>query len=196
LAAALSVEPGELTNEGGVTILEEREGNRVRMVRQYDDFTLERSYDTSRLDEVYRLILEGWLGGVPETHARPRGDVRSRAGRGISLQGNSNQTNGRGIRTRPTHNVCDTWLSQDWRETAYPPGSSGFATGSTVYPRCGITIPGDSRDIRPLDSGVRSLAPPTGYTSRQNSLTQFRMRPPSKHYPECVRTITSRAASR
>lgn len=61
LAAALSVEPGELTNEGGVTILEEWEGNRVRMVRQYDDFTLDISYDTSRLDEVYRLILEGWL---------------------------------------------------------------------------------------------------------------------------------------
>ena len=62
LAAALSVEPGELTNEDGATILEEREGNRVRVVRRYDDFTLDISCDTSRLDEVYRLILEGWDG--------------------------------------------------------------------------------------------------------------------------------------
>ncbi len=62
LAEALSVEPGELTNEEGVTLLEEREGNRVRVVRQYDDFTLDISYDTSRLDEVYRSILEGWDG--------------------------------------------------------------------------------------------------------------------------------------
>jgi hypothetical protein len=22
------------------------------------------------------------------------------------------------LAVRPTHNVCDTWLSQDWRETA------------------------------------------------------------------------------
>lgn len=22
------------------------------------------------------------------------------------------------VEGRPTHNVCDTWLSQDWRETA------------------------------------------------------------------------------
>ena len=66
LAAALSVEPGELTNEGGVTILEEWEGNRVRMVRQYDDFTLERSYDTSRLGDVYRLLLEASLSSSPE----------------------------------------------------------------------------------------------------------------------------------
>jgi hypothetical protein len=56
------VEPGELINEGGVTILEEREGNRVRVVRRYDDYTLDMSYDTSRLDEAYRLILEGWDG--------------------------------------------------------------------------------------------------------------------------------------
>ena len=62
LAAALSVEPGELTNEDGATILEEREGNRVRVVRRYDDFTLDISCDTSRLDEVYRSILEGWDG--------------------------------------------------------------------------------------------------------------------------------------
>ncbi len=62
LAEALGVEPGELANEEGVTILEERVGDRVRVVRQYDDFTLDISYDTSRLDEVYRLILEGWDG--------------------------------------------------------------------------------------------------------------------------------------
>ena len=37
LAEALGVEPGELANEKGVTILEGREGNRVRVVRQYDD---------------------------------------------------------------------------------------------------------------------------------------------------------------
>jgi transcriptional regulator with XRE-family HTH domain len=59
LAEALGVEPGELTSEEGVTALEEREGNRVKVVRQYDDFTLDISYDTSRLYEVYRLILEG-----------------------------------------------------------------------------------------------------------------------------------------
>ncbi len=62
LAEALGVEPGELANEEGVTILEERVGDRDRVVRQYDDFTLDISYDTSRLDEVYRLILEGWDG--------------------------------------------------------------------------------------------------------------------------------------
>ena len=71
MAAALSVEPGELTNEGGVTILEEREGNRVRMVRQYDDFTLERSYDTSRLGDVYRLLLETSLSSSPEVAEWP-----------------------------------------------------------------------------------------------------------------------------
>lgn len=62
LAEALGVEPGELANEEGITILEERKGNRVRVVRQYDDFTLDISYDTSRLDEAYRFILEGWDG--------------------------------------------------------------------------------------------------------------------------------------
>jgi transcriptional regulator with XRE-family HTH domain len=62
LAKVLDVEARELINDEGVTILEEREGNRVRVVRTYDDFTLDISYDTSRLDEVYRLILEGWDG--------------------------------------------------------------------------------------------------------------------------------------
>jgi transcriptional regulator with XRE-family HTH domain len=62
LAEALGVEPGELANEEGVTILDEREGNTTRVIRRYDDFTLEISYDTSRLDEVYRSILEGWDG--------------------------------------------------------------------------------------------------------------------------------------
>jgi transcriptional regulator with XRE-family HTH domain len=62
LAEALGVEPSELANEEGISILEEREGNRVRVVRQYDDFTLNISYDTSRLDAVYRSILEGWDG--------------------------------------------------------------------------------------------------------------------------------------
>jgi transcriptional regulator with XRE-family HTH domain len=62
LAEALGVEPGELANEEGVTILEEREGNTTRVIRRYDDFTLEISNDTSRLDEVYRSILEGWDG--------------------------------------------------------------------------------------------------------------------------------------
>jgi hypothetical protein len=56
------VEPGELTNEEGVTLLEERDGNRVRVVRRYDDYTLEIRYDTSHLDEVYRLILGQWDG--------------------------------------------------------------------------------------------------------------------------------------
>jgi len=70
LAAALSVEPGELTNEGGVTIMEEREGNRVRKVRQYDDFTLEISYDTSRLGDVYRLLLKRRPREPHEAHLR------------------------------------------------------------------------------------------------------------------------------
>ena len=61
LAEALDVEPGELANEEGVTILEEREGNRVRVVRRYDDCTLDIRYDTSRLDEAYRFILERWM---------------------------------------------------------------------------------------------------------------------------------------
>jgi len=62
LAEALGVEPGELANEEGITILEERVGDRVRVVRQYDDFTLDISYDTSRLGDAYRFILEGWDG--------------------------------------------------------------------------------------------------------------------------------------
>ena len=62
LAEALGVEPGELANEKGVTILEGREGNRVRVVRQYDDCTLDLSYGMTRLDDAYRLILEGWDG--------------------------------------------------------------------------------------------------------------------------------------
>jgi transcriptional regulator with XRE-family HTH domain len=62
LAAALSVEPGELIDDEGVTILEEGEGNTTRVIRRYDDYTLQISYDTSRLDEVYRSILEGWDG--------------------------------------------------------------------------------------------------------------------------------------
>jgi hypothetical protein len=62
LAKVLDVEARELTNEEGVMLLEEREGNRVRVVRQYDDFTLNISYDTSHLYKVYRLILEGWDG--------------------------------------------------------------------------------------------------------------------------------------
>ncbi len=53
LAEALGVEPDELANEEGLTILEQREGNRVRVVRRYD---------TTRLDEAYRLILEAWNG--------------------------------------------------------------------------------------------------------------------------------------
>jgi hypothetical protein len=61
LAGALGVEPGELANEGGVTILEEKVGDRVRVVKRYDDYTLEKSYDTSRLGDAYRLILEGKL---------------------------------------------------------------------------------------------------------------------------------------
>jgi|SRR5215207_2476198 len=69
LAAALSVEPGELTNEDGATILEEREGNTTRVIRRYDDYTLQISYETSRLDEVYRSILEEW-DGWEEFHRR------------------------------------------------------------------------------------------------------------------------------
>jgi len=59
LPAALSVEPGDLTNEDGVTILEEREGNRNTVVKRYDDYTLEISYGTTRLGDVYRFILKG-----------------------------------------------------------------------------------------------------------------------------------------
>ena len=35
-------------------------GNRV--VGRYDDSTLEITYDMTRLDDAYRLILEGWDG--------------------------------------------------------------------------------------------------------------------------------------
>jgi transcriptional regulator with XRE-family HTH domain len=62
LAKVLDVKAHELINDEGVTILEEREGNTTRVIRRYNDFTLDISYDTSRLDEVYRLILEGWDG--------------------------------------------------------------------------------------------------------------------------------------
>ena len=62
LAKVLDVEARELINDEGVTILEEREGNTTRVIRRYDDYTLEISYDTSHLDKVYRLILEGWDG--------------------------------------------------------------------------------------------------------------------------------------
>jgi transcriptional regulator with XRE-family HTH domain len=61
LAKALDVEPSELTNEEGVTILEEREGNRVRVVKRYD-YTLDIRCDTTHLRDAYRLILEGWDG--------------------------------------------------------------------------------------------------------------------------------------
>lgn len=62
LAKALGVEPGELTNEEGITILEERHGDRARVVRRYEDYTLDISYDTSKLGDAYRVILEGWDG--------------------------------------------------------------------------------------------------------------------------------------
>jgi transcriptional regulator with XRE-family HTH domain len=62
LAGALGVEPGELANEEGVTILEEKVGDRVRVVRRYDDYTLEISYDESKLGDAYQVILEGWDG--------------------------------------------------------------------------------------------------------------------------------------
>jgi transcriptional regulator with XRE-family HTH domain len=58
LAKALDVEAGELTNDEGVTILKEREGNRVRVVRRYDDYTLEISYHTTRLGHAYHSILD------------------------------------------------------------------------------------------------------------------------------------------
>jgi len=62
LAGALGVEPGELFNEDGVTILEEKVDDRIRVVKRYDDFTLDISYDDSRLCDAYRFILEGWDG--------------------------------------------------------------------------------------------------------------------------------------
>ena len=60
LAGALGVEPGELANEEGVTILEEKASDRVRVVKRYDDYTLDISFDESKLGDAYRVILEGW----------------------------------------------------------------------------------------------------------------------------------------
>lgn len=62
LAGALGVEPGDLVDEEGVTVLEEKVGDRVRVVKRYDDHTLEISYDESRLGDAYRFILESWDG--------------------------------------------------------------------------------------------------------------------------------------
>jgi transcriptional regulator with XRE-family HTH domain len=62
LAGALGVEPGELANEEGVTILEEKVGERVRVVKRYDDYTLDISFDESKLSDAYQVILEGWDG--------------------------------------------------------------------------------------------------------------------------------------
>jgi len=62
LAGALGVEAGELANEEGVTILEEKVGDRVRVVKRYDDYTLEISYDETRMGDAYEVILEGWDG--------------------------------------------------------------------------------------------------------------------------------------
>lgn len=62
LAGALGVEPGELANEEGVTILEEKVGDRVRVVKRYDDYTLDISFDESKLGDAYQVILEGWDG--------------------------------------------------------------------------------------------------------------------------------------
>ena len=72
LAEALGVEPGELANEESITILEEREGDRVRVVRQYDDCTLEISYDTTRLSDAYRFILERWMARKSSEGSCPR----------------------------------------------------------------------------------------------------------------------------
>src|SRR5215218_4529575 len=41
----------------------------------------------------------GWLERVPEAHARPRGEDRSRVGSGFPVQGSPYQTYGRGVRT-------------------------------------------------------------------------------------------------
>lgn len=62
LANAFDVEPNELASEEGVTILEKREGNKVRAVKRYDDYTLDIRLDTTNLGDAYRLILEGWDG--------------------------------------------------------------------------------------------------------------------------------------
>ncbi|MDP9484286.1 MAG: hypothetical protein M3Q49_00565 [Actinomycetota bacterium] len=56
------MEPGELSTEVGVTILEERQSDRVRVVRRYDDYKLELSYAVTRLGDAYRVILEEWDG--------------------------------------------------------------------------------------------------------------------------------------
>lgn len=72
LAGALGVEPGELSNEGGVTILEEKLGDRVRVVKRYDNYTLEMSYDESRLGDAYRVILESWDGWEEFRRLMPR----------------------------------------------------------------------------------------------------------------------------
>lgn len=53
LAGALGVEPGDLVDEEGVTVLEEKVGDRVRVVKRYDE---------SRLGDAYRFILESWDG--------------------------------------------------------------------------------------------------------------------------------------
>src|SRR5215217_5762958 len=45
----------------------------------------------------------GWLERVPEAYARPRGEVRSRVGGGVSIQGSPYQTYGRGVRTSRIH---------------------------------------------------------------------------------------------
>lgn len=62
LARALGVEPGELANEEGITILEEKVGDRVRVVKRYDEYTPDISFDESKLGGAYRVILEGWDG--------------------------------------------------------------------------------------------------------------------------------------
>jgi transcriptional regulator with XRE-family HTH domain len=62
LAGALGVEPRELANEEGVTILEEKAGDRIRDVKRYDDYTLDISFDESKLGDAYQVILEGWDG--------------------------------------------------------------------------------------------------------------------------------------
>ena len=53
LAGALGVEPGDLVDEEGFTVLEEKVGERVRVVKRYDE---------SRLGDAYRFILESWDG--------------------------------------------------------------------------------------------------------------------------------------
>lgn len=100
LAGALGVEPGELANEEGVTVLEEKVGDRVRVVKRYEDHTLEMSYDESRLGDAYRFILEnlGRLGGVSGAHARAGGPVRPGLGGGGPGQDRARKAGGRGVR--------------------------------------------------------------------------------------------------